>query len=56
VDERRVGSENADVRDRRSTAGDVEVFQNPTEQQYGRRDCAGRDPAGNLIDHINQLR
>jgi catechol 2,3-dioxygenase-like lactoylglutathione lyase family enzyme len=29
--------------------------QEPTEQPYGVRDCAFRDPAGNLI-RINQLR
>src|SRR3954451_7752390 len=30
-------------------AGDAEVVQEPTEQPYGVRDCAVRDPAGNLI-------
>jgi uncharacterized glyoxalase superfamily protein PhnB len=30
-------------------AGDAEVVQEPTEQPYGIRDCAVRDPAGNLI-------
>lgn len=30
-------------------AGDVEVVQEPTDQPYGLRDCAVRDPAGNLI-------
>ena len=29
--------------------GDAEVVQEPTEQPYGLRDCAFRDPAGNLI-------
>ncbi|WP_084129575.1 VOC family protein [Demequina sp. NBRC 110055] len=28
---------------------DVEVVQEPTDQPYGVRDCALRDPAGNLI-------
>lgn len=28
---------------------DAEVVQEPTEQPYGVRDCAFRDPAGNLI-------
>ena len=32
-----------------------EVIQEPTDQPYGIRDCAVRDPAGNLI-RINQLR
>jgi catechol 2,3-dioxygenase-like lactoylglutathione lyase family enzyme len=30
-------------------ASDAEVVQEPTEQPYGVRDCAVRDPAGNLI-------
>ena len=30
-------------------AGDVEIVQEPTDQPYGIRDCAVRDPAGNLI-------
>ena len=33
----------------RLQAGDAEVVQEPTEQPYGVRDCAFRDPAGNLI-------
>ncbi|WP_406205682.1 VOC family protein [Kitasatospora sp. NBC_01560] len=36
-------------------AGDTEVVQEPTEQPYGVRDCAFRDPAGNLI-RIQELR
>jgi uncharacterized glyoxalase superfamily protein PhnB len=36
-------------------AGGAEVVQEPTEQPYGVRDCAFRDPAGNLI-RINELR
>jgi uncharacterized glyoxalase superfamily protein PhnB len=27
----------------------VEVVQEPTEQSYGTRDCAFRDPAGNPV-------
>lgn len=34
---------------------DVEIVQEPTDQPYGVRDCAVRDPAGNLI-RIQQLR
>jgi catechol 2,3-dioxygenase-like lactoylglutathione lyase family enzyme len=30
-------------------AGDAEVVQEPTEQPYGIRDCAFRDPAGNMV-------
>jgi catechol 2,3-dioxygenase-like lactoylglutathione lyase family enzyme len=33
----------------RVQAGDAEVVQEPTDQPYGIRDCAFRDPAGNLI-------
>jgi catechol 2,3-dioxygenase-like lactoylglutathione lyase family enzyme len=33
----------------RVQATDAEVVQEPTEQPYGMRDCAFRDPAGNLI-------
>jgi predicted enzyme related to lactoylglutathione lyase len=39
----------------RLQAGDAEVVQEPTEQPYGFRDCAFRDPAGNLI-RIQELR
>ncbi len=39
----------------RLEAGGAEVVQEPTEQPYGIRDCAFRDPAGNLI-RVNQLR
>jgi catechol 2,3-dioxygenase-like lactoylglutathione lyase family enzyme len=34
--------------------GGVEVVQEPADQPYGVRDCAVRDPAGNLI-RINEL-
>ncbi|MGC4744516.1 VOC family protein [Micromonospora sp. DT201] len=30
-------------------ASDAEVVQEPTEQPYGVRDCAFRDPAGNMV-------
>ncbi|HEX7079522.1 MAG TPA: VOC family protein [Gammaproteobacteria bacterium] len=33
----------------RLAATDAEVVQEPTEQPYGVRDCAVRDPAGNLL-------
>ncbi|OSC29236.1 glyoxalase [Mycobacterium vulneris] len=39
----------------RLQAGDVDIVQEPTDQPYGLRDCAVRDPAGNLI-RIQQLR
>jgi catechol 2,3-dioxygenase-like lactoylglutathione lyase family enzyme len=39
----------------RLQAGGADVVQEPTEQPYGVRDCAFRDPAGNLI-RINEVR
>ena len=36
-------------------AGDAEVVQEPTNQPYGFRDCAFRDPAGNMV-RIRELR
>jgi uncharacterized glyoxalase superfamily protein PhnB len=37
----------------RLVAGGADVVQEPTDQPYGIRDCAFRDPAGNMI-RINQ--
>ncbi|MGV9271098.1 VOC family protein [Kitasatospora sp. NPDC003701] len=39
----------------RLKAAGAEVVQEPTEQPYGTRDCAFRDPAGNMI-RINEVR
>ncbi|MFU8872783.1 VOC family protein [Micromonospora sp. SL4-19] len=39
----------------RLQASDADVVQEPTEQPYGIRDCAVRDPAGNMI-RIQELR
>ena len=39
----------------RLQASGADVVQEPTEQPYGLRDCAFRDPAGNLL-RINELR
>jgi predicted enzyme related to lactoylglutathione lyase len=39
----------------RLQASGAEVVQEPTDQPYGIRDCAFRDPAGNHI-RINELR
>ena len=39
----------------RLQASDAEVVQEPTDQPYGIRDCAFRDPSGNLI-RIQELR
>ncbi|MFD7611288.1 VOC family protein [Streptomyces sp. NPDC059828] len=33
----------------RLAASDAEVVQEPTDQPYGIRDCAVRDPAGNMV-------
>jgi len=38
----------------RLQASNVEIVQEPTDQPYGVRDCAVRDPAGNMI-RIQQL-
>lgn len=37
----------------RLAAADVDIVQEPTDQPYGVRDCAVRDPSGNLL-RINQ--
>ena len=39
----------------RIQASDADVVQEPTEQPYGVRDCAVRDPAGNMV-RIQELR
>ncbi|MQA15234.1 MAG: VOC family protein [Pseudonocardiaceae bacterium] len=36
-------------------AGDAEVVQEPTDQPWGMRDCAFRDPAGNMV-RIQEVR
>jgi catechol 2,3-dioxygenase-like lactoylglutathione lyase family enzyme len=51
-DERRTIAEmmaNLDGTFEQVQAGGAEVVQEPTEQPYGIRDCAFRDPAGNMI-------
>ncbi|KII00168.1 glyoxalase [Streptomonospora alba] len=40
---------------RLEAAEDAEIVQEPTDQPYGVRDCAVRDPAGNLL-RIQELR
>jgi catechol 2,3-dioxygenase-like lactoylglutathione lyase family enzyme len=50
-----LGAADLDGTFERLQAGDVEVVQEPADQPYGVRDCAVRDPAGNLI-RIQQLR
>ena len=36
-------------------AGDADVVQEPTDQPWGMRDCAVRDPAGNMV-RIQEMR
>jgi uncharacterized glyoxalase superfamily protein PhnB len=50
-----LGTNDLDAAFERLQARGAEVVQEPTEQPYGVRDCAVRDPAGNLI-RINELR
>lgn len=44
-----LATKNLDSTFEKVQAGDVEVVQEPTEQPYGVRDCALRDPAGNMV-------
>ena len=49
------GTDNCDETFERLRAGGADVLQEPMDQAYGVRDCAFRDPSGNLI-RINQPR
>ncbi|MYR05570.1 VOC family protein [Gordonia sp. SID5947] len=49
-----LATDDLDVLFERLEASGAEVLQEPTDQPYGVRDCAFRDPSGNLI-RINQL-
>jgi len=49
-----LGSDDLDALFERLEAGGADVVQEPTDQDYGVRDCAFRDPAGNLI-RVNQV-
>ncbi len=44
-----LATKDVDATFERLQASGAEVVQEPTEQSYGVRDCAFRDPAGNLI-------
>ncbi len=44
-----LAADDLDATFERLQAGDAEVVQEPTDQPYGLRGCAVRDPAGNLI-------
>jgi catechol 2,3-dioxygenase-like lactoylglutathione lyase family enzyme len=50
-----LAAEDLDDTFERVQATDAEVVQEPTDQPYGIRDCAFRDPAGNLV-RINEVR
>jgi catechol 2,3-dioxygenase-like lactoylglutathione lyase family enzyme len=49
-----LATKDVDVTFEKLQASDAEVVQEPTDQPYGVRDCAFRDPAGNLL-RIQQL-
>ena len=40
----------------RVRASGAEVIQEPRDQQYGLRDCAFRDPSGNLVQFNQKLK
>jgi catechol 2,3-dioxygenase-like lactoylglutathione lyase family enzyme len=42
-------SDDLDATFDRLVAADAEIVQEPTEQPWGTRDCAVRDPSGNMI-------
>lgn len=44
-----LATENVDAVFERLQANGAEVVQEPTDQPYGVRDCAFRDPSGNLL-------
>jgi catechol 2,3-dioxygenase-like lactoylglutathione lyase family enzyme len=44
-----LATKNLDSTFERLQTGDAEVVQEPTDQPWGVRDCAFRDPAGNMI-------
>ncbi len=50
-----LATKNLDDTFERVQATDAEVVQEPTEQPYGVRDCAFRDPAGNMV-RIQEVR
>jgi uncharacterized glyoxalase superfamily protein PhnB len=50
-----LASRDLDAAFERIQAGDADIVQEPTDQPWGARDCALRDPAGNMI-RIQELR
>jgi predicted enzyme related to lactoylglutathione lyase len=49
-----LGTSDLETAFERAEATGAEIVQEPADQPYGIRDCAIRDPAGNLV-RINQL-
>ena len=49
-----LGTRDVDGTFERLQAADAEIVQEPIDQPYGVRDCAFRDPAGNLL-RISQV-
>lgn len=49
-----LATDDVDAAFERVQAGGAEVVQEPMDQPYGTRDCAFRDPAGNMV-RINRL-
>jgi predicted enzyme related to lactoylglutathione lyase len=50
-----LATDDLDATFERVEASGADVVQEPTHQPYGVRDCAVRDPAGNLV-RIQELR
>jgi uncharacterized glyoxalase superfamily protein PhnB len=50
-----LASKDVDGTFERLEASNAEVVQEPTDQPYGVRDCAFRDPAGNMV-RVQELR
>ena len=50
-----LATDDLDAAFERLRSGGAEVVQEPAEQPYGLRDCAVRDPAGNLV-RVNERR
>jgi uncharacterized glyoxalase superfamily protein PhnB len=50
-----LATDDLDATFERLQTGGAEIMQEPTDQPYGIRDCAVRDPAGNMI-RINEVR
>ena len=49
-----LGTSDLDAAFERMQSGDVDVVQEPTDQPWGQRDFAVRDPAGNMV-RVNQV-